>query len=269
MFKTIYTKWPACESLTSCLWRPGVQISSCTLSWHTNMSQVKDKQMLAIFNSPFFLLFQTLLFSSRSETLIFTLFLSKPSSGSINCSVPEHLRQKNPFSSLWCLSVLCKAVCPIALQHSQWELYCCIFLCVFIVHAQWEVFRSLTIVGLQPLPFPVCNWAMNDMRGLLCYMSCPAMVCCSPSRALKAVRPPSHSQEPSKLWTKINLFSVKFYFISVGVCLYAWFSACAPCVDANRSLKKVSDSLKLDNCEWPIMGAGNWTLELYKSIKCS
>lgn len=138
MLKTLYTKWPAYESLTPCLWRPGFQISSGSVSRHqhnTSLGQANAR----FFNSPFLLLFQTLLFSSRSQPSLlpgtFQSLLQALSTALFQNTEGKRARLCSPMSSL-----LCKAVCTTALYHSQSELYCCIFLYIFVVRAQWKAF---------------------------------------------------------------------------------------------------------------------------------
>lgn len=103
MFKMIYYKLIRMWKSPLVSGDPKVQTSPCTLSpWFTNTPQAMGKHILAsYFQLSPFLLFQTLLLVSRFQTLIPTLLLSKPYPGSIwNCIVPEHLKQKKPFSVL-------------------------------------------------------------------------------------------------------------------------------------------------------------------------
>lgn len=136
MLKTLYTKWPAYESLTPCLWRPGFQISSGSVSRHqhnTSLGQANAR----FFNSPFLLLFQTLLFSSRSQpSLLPGTFQSLLQALSTALFQNTEGKRARPLLA----DVFSTLLCTTALYHSQSELYCCIFLYIFVVSAQWKAF---------------------------------------------------------------------------------------------------------------------------------
>lgn len=151
MLKTLYTKWPAYESLTPCLWRPGFQISSGSVSRHqhnTSLGQANAR----FFNSPFLLLFQTLLFSSRSYPSFYLVpFKAFFRLYQLHCS--RILKAKEPASARRCLLYFAKLY---ALQNfTTVNLNCtAAFSCIFLLWVH-SAFWLPAIVRPQPLPFPL------------------------------------------------------------------------------------------------------------------
>lgn len=213
MLKTLYTKWPAYESLTPSL-ETRVPDFIRSLPWHTNMSQVQDKQMLE---------FSTLLFSFS-----FRLFCSLQDPNPHFYLVPfkaflrlyqlHHSRILKAKEPALCSLTLQSCMHCSTLPQSIWIvlldfLGCC---CECTVGSLLITGNSRTAATSSS---SVCSWATTIWE--VCYATCNAIGVLLSLQSPKSHQTPhNHSQEPSKLWTKINLPSFKIYFIFyVYVCM--------------------------------------------------